>query len=73
VAGLDLENICASSGSACSAGSLQASHVLESMGVSRSEAGTLLRLSLGRENSQTDIETLARVLPDVIKRIRTLA
>jgi cysteine desulfurase len=73
VAGLDLENICASSGSACGAGSLQTSHVLESMGVSRSDAGTMLRFSLGRETTASEVDSLIAALPVVIKRIRTLA
>ncbi len=55
LAALDLEGICASSGSACSVGSLEPSHVLLAMGQSREAASSLVRLSLGRETSPDQI------------------
>jgi cysteine desulfurase len=68
LAGLDLEQICASSGSACSAGSLTPSHVLLAQGIPSTEANSLVRLSLGRESTISDVDHLVRVLPDVIRR-----
>ena len=68
LAGLDLEGICASSGSACSAGSLEPSHVLVALGVERESANSLVRLSLGRESSMEEVEYVIEVLPKVIER-----
>jgi cysteine desulfurase len=51
LAGLDLEGICASSGSACSAGSLEPSHVMSAMGVDKNSANSLVRFSLGRDST----------------------
>jgi cysteine desulfurase len=70
LAGLDLEGICASSGSACSAGSLVPSHVMLAMGVPPNEANSLVRFSLGRESTLTEVEELTRVLPEVIARVQ---
>jgi cysteine desulfurase len=67
---LDLEGICASSGSACSAGSLEPSHVLRAMGVPAAEANSLVRFSLGRETTAAEVEQVIRILPDVIHRLR---
>jgi cysteine desulfurase len=64
---LDLEGICASSGSACSSGSITPSHVLSAMGVPSSEANSLVRLSLGRESSGADIDSLAGALSSVLR------
>jgi cysteine desulfurase len=68
LAGLDIEGICASSGSACSAGSLEPSHVISALGARTELANSLVRFSLGRENTLEDIEHVERVLPDVIRR-----
>jgi cysteine desulfurase len=70
MAGLDLEGVCASSGSACSAGSLEPSHVLVAMGASRELANSFVRFSLGRESTVEEVEYVAGVLPKVIERIR---
>jgi cysteine desulfurase len=70
LAGLDLEGICASSGSACSSGSLKPSHVLSAMGVPVDVASSFIRFSLGRESSLPEVETVSAVFPVVIKRIR---
>ena len=69
LAGLDLEGICASSGSACSAGSLEPSHVMLALGVPKEEANALVRLSLGRESTLAEVEHVERVLPEVIARV----
>lgn len=68
LAGLDLEGVCASSGSACSAGSLEPSHVILAMGVNPSEANSLVRLSVGRENTLDEVAQVENILPDVIRR-----
>jgi cysteine desulfurase len=68
LAGLDLEGICASSGSACSAGSLEPSHVIEALGVEQGLANSLIRFSLGRESTLEEVGLVERVLPEVICR-----
>jgi cysteine desulfurase len=70
LAGLDLERICASSGSACSAGSLEPSHVVEALGLGQRLANALIRFSLGRESSMEEVEAVERVLPEVISRVQ---
>jgi cysteine desulfurase len=70
LANLDLEGICASSGSACSAGSLEPSHVLQAMGVPPAECNALLRFSFGRENTPADVDRIATILPLAIARAR---
>jgi cysteine desulfurase len=68
LAGLDLEGICASSGSACSAGSLEPSHVISALGVEPDLANSLVRFSLGRESTAEEVEWVESVLPKVILR-----
>lgn len=70
LAGLDLEGICASSGSACSAGSLNPSHVISALGVPSRLANSLVRFSLGRQNNQSEVDFLCLVLPVVIQRAK---
>ena len=70
LAALDLEGICASSGSACSAGSLEPSHVMLALGVERDSASALVRFSLGRESTLEEAEQVARVLPDIVHRVQ---
>lgn len=70
MAGLDLEGICASSGSACSAGSLEPSHVLTAMGAPRALANSFVRFSLGRGNTEEEVAFVCDALPRVIERIR---
>jgi cysteine desulfurase len=72
LAGLDLEGICASSGSACSAGSLVPSHVIEALGVDQRLANSLIRFSLGRESTLAEVELVERVLPAVIGRAQRI-
>ncbi|WP_283609417.1 cysteine desulfurase NifS [Faecalispora anaeroviscerum] len=67
---LDRQGICASSGSACTAGSLDPSHVLLSLGVSPQLAKGSLRLTLGEQNTEEDVEYVLSVLPAVIARLR---
>jgi cysteine desulfurase len=67
MAGLDMEGICASSGSACSAGSLEPSHVVLATGRSES-ANSLVRFSLGRYSTAAEVDFVCSVLPEVIRR-----
>lgn len=68
LAGLDLEGVCASGGSACSAGSLEPSHVISALGHEKNLSNSLVRFSLGRETTQDDVNYAAEVLPAVIRR-----
>ena len=68
LAGLDLEGICASSGSACSAGSLEPSHVMVAIGVERDSANALVRFSLGRDSTEEEVDYAMTALPEVIRR-----
>jgi cysteine desulfurase len=68
LAGLDLEGICASSGSACSAGSLEPSHVISALGLNDSLAGSLIRFSLGRKSSLDEVDYVSAVLRSVVGR-----
>ncbi len=70
LASLDMEGICASSGSACSAGSLEPSHVVLALGVQRSLANSLIRFSLGRASNPEECRYASGVLADVIHRVQ---
>lgn len=69
---LDQRGICASSGSACTSGSLEPSHVLLAMGLSPDEANGSIRFSLGRQTTDEQIDTLLDLLPDLVAQLRTL-
>jgi cysteine desulfurase len=69
LASLDMEGICASSGSACSAGSLEPSRVMSAMGVEKDSANSLVRFSLGRDSTLSEVQTTETVLKNVIKRV----
>lgn len=73
MAALDLEGICASSGSACSAGSLEPSHVMLAMGVGPLESNALVRFSLGRDSTQQEVELVQDLLPKVLRQVRRLS
>jgi cysteine desulfurase len=70
VIGLDLADIAASTGSACTTGSSEPSHVLSAMGYPPTEARGSLRLSVGRTTSDEDIDAALDALPAVIERLR---
>jgi cysteine desulfurase len=70
LAGLDLEGICASSGSACSAGSLEPSHVMLAMGVEKSLANSLVRFSLGLHSTSNEVAHVISTLQTVVKRVQ---
>ena len=66
---LDLEGIAASTGSACTSGSTEVSHVLTAMGYPEDEARGAVRLSLGRSTTDAEIDEASRVVPDILRRL----
>jgi len=70
---LDLEGICASTGSACSSASLEPSHVLLALGLPAEQAHGSLRFTLGRENTEADVERVLDVLPGIVARLRAMS
>ena len=70
---LDMEGIAASSGSACTSGSLEASHVILALGYARERALGSLRLSLGKGNTEAEVELLLDRLPGMVARLRAMA
>lgn len=70
---LDMNGICASSGSACTSGSLDPSHVLLAIGLPHEKAHGSLRLSFGENNTEEDVDYILEVLPTVIQRLRDMS
>jgi cysteine desulfurase len=70
---LDMAGIAASSGSACTSGSLEASHVTKAMGYSDLEAHGAVRFSTGKLNKKEDVDKLMEVLPGVIEKLRAMS
>lgn len=68
---LDVEGVAASSGSACSSGSTEPSHVLLAMGIPTEIARGSLRLTLGKDNNDGDVEYILDILPPIVDRLRT--
>ena len=73
VLNLDLEGICASTGSACSSSSLEPSHVLLALGLAHERAHGSLRFSLGKWTSEEEIERVLDVLPRVVAKLRAMS
>ena len=70
---LDMLGIQVSSGSACTSKTLEASHVLLAMGLAHEEAHGSLVFTLGKQNSEEDVDYVVEVLPNVVKRLRALS
>lgn len=70
--GLDLAGIAVSSGSACSSGTLEPSHVLKAMGLSHGRTLGSIRFSLGASNTEADIDRVIEVLPPLVAKLRSL-
>ena len=70
---LDISGICASTGSACSSASLEASHVLLAMGVPHEKAHGSLRLSISHDNTDEEIDYIIETVPKVVERLRNMS
>lgn len=70
---LDMKGVCASSGSACTSGSLDPSHVLLAIGLIHEIAHGSLRISMGDKNTEADITYLMEVLPPIVNRLREMS
>jgi len=70
---LDLAGIACSSGSACSTGAVEPSHVLTAMGVPRELGVAALRFSFGRDNAPEDVDAVVAALPKIVEKVRALA
>ncbi len=73
VIALDLRGVACSTGAACSSGSLEPSHVLSAIGLSPEQARSSIRFSLGRFNTDQDIDRTLEVLPAVVERLRAVS
>ena len=67
---MDIEGVAISTGSACSEGAVDPSHVLSAMGLTRGEAASSIRISLGRFTEKDDIDYVASIFPKAVERIR---
>lgn len=70
---LDFEGICASSGSACTSGSLEPSHVLLALGIPHEIAHGSIRFSFGKFNTEDDIKKVINVLPGIVEKLRNMS
>jgi cysteine desulfurase len=70
---LDFEGVCASSGSACTSGSLDPSHVLLAIGLPHEIAHGSLRLTLGDKSTEEDVDYVLEIIPPIIKRLRDMS
>jgi len=70
---LDLEGIAVSTGSACASGSLKPSHVLLAMGIKEEVAHSSIRFTLGKNTTIGEIDKVIKILPPIIKRLRSMA
>ena len=70
---LDMKGIAASTGSACSTKSLEPSHVLTAIGLKHVQAHGSLRLSLGKDNTEKEVDYLLGVLPNIVKDLRKMS
>ncbi len=73
ILGLDMHGIQVSSGSACTSKTLEPSHVLLAIGLAHEEAHGSLVFTMGKQNSEEDVDYVLTVLPDVVKRLRALS
>jgi cysteine desulfurase len=70
---LDMKGVAASTGSACSSTSLEPSHVLIAIGLRPEESHGSLRFSLGRENTQEDVDHVISILPEIVNKLRLMS
>ena len=70
---LDLKGVAASSGSACTSGSIDPSHVLSAMGIKPELAQSSIRFTLGKDNTEEDVDYAAEILPEIVRRLRSMS
>jgi cysteine desulfurase len=70
---LDMKGVAASSGSACTAKTLEPSHVLRAIGLKHEEAHGSLLFTLGRQNTEEEVDYVIRIMPDIVKRLREMS
>jgi cysteine desulfurase len=69
---LDLAGVAVSTGSACSSGTLEPSHVLKAMGLPAHRTQNSIRFSLGESNTEADVDRVIAVLPGIVEKLRSL-
>ncbi len=70
---MDMNGMCVSSGSACTSGSLDPSHVLMALGMKHEQAHGSLRMTLGKDNTQAQIDKVFDTLPGIVTRLREMS
>ena len=70
---LDMKGICASSGSACTSGSLDPSHVLLAIGLKHEDAHGSLRLTLSEDNTMEEIDTVVEAVKEIVAKLRAMS
>jgi cysteine desulfurase len=70
---LDMAGVAASSGSACTAKTLEPSHVLRAIGLKHEEAHGSLLFTLGRQNTEEEVDYVVGLLPDIVKKLRAMS
>jgi cysteine desulfurase len=70
---LDMEGIAVSTGSACASGSTEPSHVLQAIGLDPVTAQGAIRFSLGKQNTEEDIDYVLEVLPKMVEKVRKMS
>ena len=73
VIALDLKGLAVSSGAACSSGAIEPSHVLLAMGLPHQSARASIRISLGKQTTQEDIDFAIKVIPETVVRLREIS
>jgi cysteine desulfurase len=73
VIALDLKGLAVSTGAACSSGAIEPSHVLTAMGLRSDRAKASIRFSLGKQNTEEDVDFALSLIPEVLTRLRQLS
>ena len=73
VLSLDMMGVAASSGSACTAKTLEPSHVLRAIGLKHEEAHGSLLFTLGKQNTEEEVDYVISIMPDIVKRLRRMS